>query len=42
MPHILVRVHGHYAVWSTVVDAPLTPFVVTVDDRRAVALPGRF
>ncbi len=40
MPHILVRVHGYYAVWSTVVDAPLTPFVATVDDRRAVAPSG--
>ncbi len=40
MPHILVRVHGYYAVWSTVVDAPLTPFVATVDNRRAVAPPG--
>ncbi len=40
MPHILVRVHGHYAVWSTVVDAPLTPFVATVDDLRAVAPSG--
>ncbi len=37
MPHILVRVQGQYAVWSTVVDAPLTPFVATVDDLRAVA-----
>jgi len=40
MPHILVKVHGHDAVWSPVVDAPLTPFVATVDDRRAVAPPG--
>ena len=39
MSHILVRVQGQYAVWSTVVDAPLTPFVATIDDLRAVAPP---
>jgi len=39
MPHSLVTVQGPYAVWSTVVDAPLTPFVSIIDDLRAVAPP---
>jgi len=41
MPHYIAEVHGRLAIWSTVVDAPITPFVGSIDHLREVAYRDR-
>ncbi len=41
MPHYIAEVRGRVAIWSTVVDAPITPFVGSLDRLRAVAYHDR-
>jgi len=37
MPSFPIKLHGKYAIWSTVCDQPVTPFVESLDELRQLA-----